>query len=400
MNALPVNTSECNDYSIGVIHEEDEDAATVSSEKTTDKCEKDSGVGRTDESTKTESSEQDAGEETAVPQEEDYRKRIDALEQQINDLNKVSVDAQQESRNKENASRSSKSKSSDSSSNSRSSHNGSSKKSQNSTSKNKNDSPPRKEKDRSDRKKNHRDSSKEHYENRDDRESRQKQKYSDNHRRSRKLAHVDRNIRASYMRAVTTESMQQIAVFGSPDHSPTKSSSRKKDKKSSRDNINEQAGNNGEQNMEWKVKITRDGSQIYIRKRPTTNHRQARNKLLRERAQQLSEERKGLTTEDETVSVYQGRYWPRDMRRRQLQKVREARRKKSEKLSQRLSDSPHTNSGSESGKGRKDSIVELSHRRMRKTRDHHFDDFVTVQEILTQRNPTGLSCGPIHVTTV
>ena len=379
-----------------MIQEEDEDAATVNSEKTTgDKCEKDSGVGRTDDSTKTESSEQDLGEETAVPQEDENRRCLDALEQQIIDINTNSVDTRQESRNKESGSRSGKSRSSDSSSNAKSSQNGSAKKSQNASSKSerKNDSPPRKEKDKSERRK-----TREHSENKNDRESKEKGKYSDNHRRSRKLAHVDRNIRASYMRACTTESMQQIAVFGSPDHSPTKNNSRKKDKRSSRDNLTEQQWpNSGQQNIEWKGKITRNG-QIYIRKRPTTNHRQARNKLLRERAHQLSEERKGLTTEDETVSVYQGRYWPRDTRRRQLQKVREARKKKTEKLTQRLSDSPH--SGSESGKGRKDSIVELSHRRMHRTRDHHFDDFVTVQEILTQRNPGGLFGGPIHVTTV
>lgn len=78
--------------------------------------------------------------------------------------------------------------------------------------------------------------------------------------------------------------------------------------------------------------------------------------------------------------------------------MREARRKKIQKLQQlKECESPHTGSGSESGKGRRDIIVEMSHRKMNKKQ---FDDFTTVREYLTQRNPDGSPVGPIHVTTV
>lgn len=47
--------------------------------------------------------------------------------------------------------------------------------------------------------------------------------------------------------------------------------------------------------MEWKVKRRPDGTR-YIARRP------ARNRILKSRAIRISEERAGLTTEDDTVS--------------------------------------------------------------------------------------------------
>lgn len=47
--------------------------------------------------------------------------------------------------------------------------------------------------------------------------------------------------------------------------------------------------------MEWKVKRRPDGTR-YIARRP------ARNRILKNRAIRISEERAGLTTEDDTVS--------------------------------------------------------------------------------------------------
>ena len=39
---------------------------------------------------------------------------------------------------------------------------------------------------------------------------------------------------------------------------------------------------------------------------------------LKERANQINEERSGITTDDDAFTVYQGRYWSRDERRKQL----------------------------------------------------------------------------------
>lgn len=47
--------------------------------------------------------------------------------------------------------------------------------------------------------------------------------------------------------------------------------------------------------MEWKVKRRQDGSR-YIARRPV------RSRILRNRAIQISEERAGVTTEDDTIS--------------------------------------------------------------------------------------------------
>lgn len=254
-----------------------------------------------------------------------------------------------------------------------------------------NGSPTHKEKHRSDRKRKEEKSSerdRERDRDRDKMRDREKNKHSD-HRRSRRLGCVDRSIRASYMRACNS-SMQQIDLFGIDDPVNTRERRRKSSKE-------ESANETGQQN-EWRVRMTKDGKHIFVRKQTSTTARQARNKLLRDRAQKITEERRGLTTEDETHSVYQGRYCPRDMRRRQLEKVRQARIQKHQR--QKGSDSPHTGSGSESGAGRRDIIVELSKRKMMKNTDRSFDDFVTVQELLVQRNLGGLQSGPIHVTTV
>ena len=51
---------------------------------------------------------------------------------------------------------------------------------------------------------------------------------------------------------------------------------------------------NGGDNWEWKVKIRPDGTR-YITRRP------ARNKLLKERAKKVCEER-GMTTDDDAMS--------------------------------------------------------------------------------------------------
>eukprot|EP00062_Callorhinchus_milii_P010452 gi/632955393/ref/XP_007893442.1/ PREDICTED: E3 ubiquitin-protein ligase PDZRN3 [Callorhinchus milii] len=73
---------------------------------------------------------------------------------------------------------------------------------------------------------------------------------------------------------------------------------------------------------EWKVKVRSDGTR-YITKRP------ARDRLLRERAMRIREERRGLTTDDDAASELKtGRYWSKEERKRQLVRAREQRRRR------------------------------------------------------------------------
>lgn len=403
-------TWECADnyggFRIAAIKEEEEDGTeTVNSEKTSgDKCEKDSGFGRTDESTKNdESSEQDTLDKIKRSKDKNNRKTRD----QNVELNTPPTTPKKESKSSRSKSSENGSSSKESSSSKTVEKETSKRSPERSDKKRSNGSPTHKDK-RSDRKKDKdkdkgsnererdrdrdrdKDRDREKGRDRDRDRDRDRGKYSD-HRRSRRLGCVDRSIRASYMRACK-DSIQTINLFGIDDSTIVKGDQRRR--KSSKDD-----SSNETQQNEWKVRMTKDGKHIFVRKQSSTSARQARNKLLRDRAQKITEERRGLTTEDETHSVYQGRYCPRDMRRTQLEKVREARIQRSQKL-KAGSDSPHTGSGSESGFGKRDLIVELSKRKMLKSNERSFDDFVTVQELLVQRNIDGCQSGPIHVTTV
>ncbi|CAG9759276.1 unnamed protein product [Ceutorhynchus assimilis] len=72
-----------------------------------------------------------------------------------------------------------------------------------------------------------------------------------------------------------------------------------------------------ETTMEWKVKRRPDGTR-YIARRPV------RNKILKNREIKISEERAGLTTEDDTISELKiGRYWTKEERKKHLEKSRE-----------------------------------------------------------------------------
>lgn len=77
-----------------------------------------------------------------------------------------------------------------------------------------------------------------------------------------------------------------------------------------------------ETKMEWKVKRRPDGTR-YITRRPI------RNKLLKERALQIMEERCGITTDDDAVSELKiGRYWSREERKRHLERARDRKQRK------------------------------------------------------------------------
>ena len=125
--------------------------------------------------------------------------------------------------------------------------------------------------------------------------------------------------------------------------------------------------------MEWVVKRRADGSR-YITRRPI------RNKMLKERAKKIQEERCGMTTDDDAVSEMKvGRYWTKDERKKHLEKVREHKRRKQEMLKSRM----ETVKENEEEKKKEPNIVELSHRKMMKHKSKRvFDDFTTVQEMM------------------
>lgn len=82
--------------------------------------------------------------------------------------------------------------------------------------------------------------------------------------------------------------------------------------------------------MEWKVKRRPDGTR-YIVRRPI------RQRLLKERALRINEERRGAeltTTEDDTISeIKLGRYWSRDERKKHMEKSRERRQRQEHVIS-------------------------------------------------------------------
>ncbi|RXM32061.1 PDZ domain-containing RING finger protein 4 [Acipenser ruthenus] len=132
-----------------------------------------------------------------------------------------------------------------------------------------------------------------------------------------------------------------------------------------------------EPKMEWKVKVRSDGTR-YITKRPV------RDKILKERALKIKEERSGMTTDDDTMSeMKMGRYWSKEERKQHLMRAKEQRRRREFMMRSRLEclkESPQ--SGSE---GKKEvNIIELSHKKMMKKRNKKIlDNWMTIQELMT-----------------
>uniref|UniRef100_A0A9J7XG28 PDZ domain-containing protein n=2 Tax=Cyprinus carpio TaxID=7962 RepID=A0A9J7XG28_CYPCA len=141
-----------------------------------------------------------------------------------------------------------------------------------------------------------------------------------------------------------------------------------------------------EPKMEWKVKVRSDGTR-YITKRPV------RDRLLRERALKIKEERSGgMTTDDDAMSeMKMGRYWSKEQRKQHLLRAKEQRRRREFMQRSRL-ESLRENPLS-SGEGRSEpSIIELSHRKMMKKRNKKIlDNWMTIQELMThgEKAPEG-----------
>ncbi|XP_010789299.1 PDZ domain-containing RING finger protein 4-like isoform X2 [Notothenia coriiceps] len=135
---------------------------------------------------------------------------------------------------------------------------------------------------------------------------------------------------------------------------------------------------NNENKMEWKVKIRSDGTR-YITKRPV------RDKILRERALKIKEERSGgMTTDDDAMSeMKMGRYWSKEERKQHLVRAKEQRQRREFMQRSRL-ESLKENPQS-SSEGRKEvSIIELSQKKMLKKRNKKIlDNWMTIQELMT-----------------
>ncbi|XP_029019046.1 PDZ domain-containing RING finger protein 4 [Betta splendens] len=146
------------------------------------------------------------------------------------------------------------------------------------------------------------------------------------------------------------------------------------------------SGRPGEPRLEWKVKVRADGTR-YVARRP------ARDRILRERALRIREERSGgMTTDDDAMSeMKMGRYWSKEERKQHLARAREQRKRREFMQKSRLECLKEgTASGAE---GRKEiNILELSHKKMMKKRNKKIlDNWMTIQELMSHgaRVPEG-----------
>ncbi|KAL3977364.1 olfactory receptor [Sarotherodon galilaeus] len=145
-------------------------------------------------------------------------------------------------------------------------------------------------------------------------------------------------------------------------------------------------GRPGEPRLEWKVKVRADGTR-YVARRP------ARDRILRERALRIREERSGgMTTDDDAMSeMKMGRYWSKEERKQHLARAREQRKRREFMQKSRLE---CLKEGPVSGaEGRKEiNILELSHKKMMKKRNKKIlDNWMTIQELMSHgaRVPEG-----------
>ncbi|XP_028398452.1 PDZ domain-containing RING finger protein 4-like isoform X2 [Dendronephthya gigantea] len=357
-------------YPIGVIQEEDEEEAeTVIGDKSRED-EKDSGFGKTDDSTKNDS-EQDGGEDRLLRDEkEQHKAQMDALGKQIIHFTACASNARElglrdsprEKSSDEHSQRSGEREKRDGRSSKHSSRKSGSK-----TSSDENHSSGLEHRNKKSHKST-RSSESNPASSKSKERSEGKEKERGEHRRkkekSRDGGDSNRSVRSSR-------------------------DDRVKNERGLKQNGHSSSNENPEMKVQWRVRRNKDGSRIFISKKL----KPAKQRLLRERAQKLAEERRGLTTDDETQSVYLGRYWSREDRRRQLDKVREARRTKRVEI-----EAERKGSGT-STKRNDFQIIELTQKKMACT-EQTFDDFMTVEEILRQRNRLGMSSGPVFVTTV
>ncbi|MFH4977010.1 hypothetical protein AB6A40_003719 [Gnathostoma spinigerum] len=137
---------------------------------------------------------------------------------------------------------------------------------------------------------------------------------------------------------------------------------------------------------EWKIKRRSDGTRYITRKL-------TRNRMLREREEQLNKERTGISTDDDAMSELKtGRFWNREERKKHLESARERKLRHYQILSEK------------SGFPSDQKIMQLSHKKMMRRRSQQlFDKFTTIQEFLAYGNrelSTRPNDGILSVTTV
>uniref|UniRef100_I3KBW2 PDZ domain containing 4 n=1 Tax=Oreochromis niloticus TaxID=8128 RepID=I3KBW2_ORENI len=110
--------------------------------------------------------------------------------------------------------------------------------------------------------------------------------------------------------------------------------------------------------------------------------RPVRDRLLKARAMKIREERSGMTTDDDAASeMKQGRYWSKEERKQQLLRAREYRRRREFMMQSRL-DYMRGDSN----------ILQLSQKKITKRRNRRIlDNWITIQELLAHgsRSPDG-----------
>ncbi|KAJ1058204.1 hypothetical protein K5549_019770, partial [Capra hircus] len=126
--------------------------------------------------------------------------------------------------------------------------------------------------------------------------------------------------------------------------------------------------------MEWKVKVRSDGTR-YVAKRPV------RDRLLKARALKIREERSGMTTDDDAVSeMKMGRYWSKEERKQHLIRAREQRKRREFMMQSRLECLREQQNGDSKAEL---NIIALSHRKTMKKRNKKIlDNWITIQEML------------------
>nr|XP_025843867.1 PDZ domain-containing protein 4 [Vulpes vulpes] len=126
--------------------------------------------------------------------------------------------------------------------------------------------------------------------------------------------------------------------------------------------------------LEWKVKVRSDGTR-YVAKRPV------RDRLLKARALKIREERSGMTTDDDAVSeMKMGRYWSKEERKQHLIRAREQRKRREFMMQSRLECLREQQNGDSKAEL---NIIALSHRKTMKKRNKKIlDNWITIQEML------------------
>ncbi|KAG1671762.1 PDZ domain-containing RING finger protein 4 [Nymphon striatum] len=149
--------------------------------------------------------------------------------------------------------------------------------------------------------------------------------------------------------------------------------------------------------MEWRVKKRADGSR-YITRRPI------RNRMLKQRAQKIMEERTGITTDDDAMSELKvGRYWTKEDRKKQLEQARMHKLKREMMIkAKEQQDGPISHALPPSGR----QLIEMNQKKIPRRKGNNFEEFATIQEVLAAQNSrialaqTKANGGLLSVTTV